>query len=176
MIDYTKLTKAQIIEINEKLEEEILSLREGSESNKKLFDKEVVRLKGLLEKGEKEFTNLTLKKEELEERVNSLIEESFTKQRTISELNDKIIQKDKSIQELGNIKDATLKEIVQQKDEQIGFLSNQLNGLSDLFNEIFLGLKDQNALLGVYSRNINNFQERIDAKIAQFNTPPTEKK
>lgn len=128
-MDYTKLTKQELIETIETMEKDISKLKPENESL--------------------HLSNVSLEHQvnDSKTRVDQLRNESFEKQRKIAELEQNL----------------------NSKIENIKFLENQLNGLTDLFNEIYVGLKDQNALLGVYNRNINNFQERIDAKISKFN-------
>lgn len=150
---YTKLTKAELIEVLETTSQKNLDERSKDEKEIQRLNKEVQKLNGEINTLNGEFERLNGGVSISQDRIEQLKNESFEKQRSIH----------------------TLTETLKQKDEQIGFLENQLNGLSDLFNELYLGLKDQNSLLGVYSRNINNFQERIDVKIAKFNTPSEEK-
>jgi regulator of replication initiation timing len=65
-------------------------------------------------------------------------------------------------------KDHSLEEIKKLQLEN-GSLRKTLDGLANLFNDIFVSFKDTAALFGTIDRNTKNVLSMIEAKTAAFN-------
>ena len=56
------------------------------------------------------------------------------------------------------------------------YLEQQLNGLTDIFNEIYISLDEQNKLLEMFVKTNKYRKEHIDRVIQSFNTPKGDEK
>lgn len=170
-MDYAKATKAEIIEL---LSQKEFEFQEALKEK----DKEILIKSEQLEKEKNKNSKLLSQLDssthqqsidELNQVIKQLREESFEKQRLINQANN---DKENKVYELNQKLNSLVvesKEAIGKHEAESRALKIQLDGLTDIFNQLYVGLKDQNALFNVFTRNIQHFQERVDFKINSFN-------
>jgi hypothetical protein len=170
-MDYTKATKAEIIQLLSQKEFEFQeTLKEKDKEiaiKSEQLEKEKIKNSKLFSQLDSNVHQKSI--DELNEVIKQLREESFEKQRLISKLNSDKENKEYELNQRITSLLIESKEAIKKSELESNALKIQLDGLTDIFNQLYVGLKDQNALFNVFTRNIQHFQERVDFKINSFN-------